>query len=229
MRISLALFFSVWSLLVIAQSSGDTLPVDRNFRFTDGLYADIVQLRTNRPSISFKHLAGNLVLQEEEHLLKVENLHPQGRSDLPIPLEDVDFICVNGLPYIKAYIDTARQFTVYAGLRVRGRLCYFAYTQNLADTVLIKAYNPLNGRPFRQQNVIRDKKELVEKVLNLATAEIADFNLENLLYFFADDKKLIRTLEGLSENEANERLQRCLLIYDDRNPIYLPGKAADEN
>ena len=222
----------LWCCMLSLQAqstAADSLLVDVNFRFTDGLYADAAALRTNQPSVAFKVLAGNLVLQEEEYLLKVESLYPKGRADLPIELQEVDFICVNGLPYIRAYVDTTRHFTVYAGLRVRGRLCYFAYEQNQPDTVLIKAYNPLTGKPFRQQNLIREKPQLTERILVLATGEISPYDRVNMIRLMADDKALTKTIESLSVQEAEERLQRTLLIYDDRHPIYLPARTEPAN
>jgi hypothetical protein len=226
--LNLVLWFCFVSLQ--AQTTvADSLLVDVNFRFTDGLYADAEALRTNQPSMAFKVLAGNLVLQEEEYLLKVESLFPKGRPDLPIKLQEVDFICVNGLPYIRAYEDTTRNFTVYAGLRVRGRLCYFAYEQNQPDTVLIKAYNPMTGRPFRQQNLIREKPRLTERILVLATGEISPYDRMNMIRLMADDVALTKTMESLTVQEAEERLQRTLLIYDDRHPIYLPARSEPTN
>lgn len=222
----------LWCCFVSLQAqspAADSLLVDVNFRFTDGLYANAEALRTNQPSVAFKVLAGNLVLQEEEYLMKVESLFPKGRPDLPIELQEVDFICVNGLPYIRAYVDTARNFTVYAGLRVRGRLCYFAYEQNQPDTVLIKAYNPMTGRPFRQQNVIREKPRLTERILVLATGEISPYDRMNMIRLMADDTALTKTIESLTIQEAEERLQRTLLIYDDRHPIYLPARSEATN
>ena len=215
--------FLVFLTTLCANSQTDTALVDVNFKFTDGLYVNAEQLRTNRPEVRFNILAGNLIVQEEDFLLKVENLHPQGRPDMPLPLDKVDFMVVNGLPYIQAYQDEERDFTVYSGLRVRGKLCYFAYSQNQADTILIKAYNPVNGIPFRQQNVVRDREQLVEKVLDLTNGEVVDYNLDNLLQLFEEDPALIKSLTSLSEEEAQKRLQRCLLIYDDRHPIYLPA------
>ncbi|MEL6659465.1 MAG: hypothetical protein AAFR36_23590 [Bacteroidota bacterium] len=222
MKSWLSIIFLVVISSLYANSQNDTILVDKNFQFTDGLYSDAASLRTNRPNKSFSTLAGNLILKEEDYLLKVETLFPRGRPDLPLILDDIDFVVVNGLPYVRAYQDSARQFTVYAGLRVRGKLCYFSFAQNQPDTILIKAYNPLNGRPFRQQNVVRDREQVVEKVLDLESGEIVDYNLDNLLALFAEDPALVKSLNSLSADEAEERLQRCLLIYDDRHPIYLP-------
>ena len=229
MKAALSNIFLVVFYAFFANAQSDSSLVDINFKFVDGLYQDTEQLRSNRPDMRFNTLAGNLILQEENYLLKVEGLYPQGRPDLPLDLEKYEFMVVNGLPYIRAYRDGKRQFTVYSGLRVRGRLCYYAYAQNQPDTILIKAYNPVTGQPFRQQNVVREREQLVEKVLNLANGEITDYNLENLLELFAEDQALVKSLTSLSPAEAETRLQRCLLIYDDRHPIYLPTAEPQNN
>lgn len=232
MRYCLFLIHLLTGLFLGAQTTSvatDSLLLDVNFRFTDGLYSNASTLRTNQPNVTFKYLAGQLVLQEEGYLLKVESLHPQGRPDIPVDLEEVDFICVNGMPYIRAFVDSARQFTVYAGLRVRGRLCYFAYEQIRPDTVLIKAYNPLTGKPFREQNVVRDKIHLTERILELTNGEISPFNRDHLLRLMADDPALVKTLASLPVPEAEKRLQRTLLIYDDRHPLYLPARIQETN
>ncbi|PSR11978.1 MAG: hypothetical protein DA408_20020 [Bacteroidetes bacterium] len=204
------------------QAAVDSVAVDVNFQFVDGLYPNVAALKAHRPALVFGNLAGKLVLQEEEYLLKVESLYPKGRPDLAIPLADIGVICFNGLPYFRAYEDSLRQFTVYAGLRVRGRLSYYTYEQQQPDTVLVKAYNPVTGRPFRQQAIIRTLPQLVEKVVDLATGLYYDFNLENMLHLLAADPALVSSLRELEPAEAEARLQRCLLIFDDRHPLYLP-------
>jgi hypothetical protein len=202
--------------------------VDVNYRFVDGVYTSIEALKTNVPSFTLANISGSLVLQEEEYLLKVEKLFPRGRADMPLELANFQVICINGLPYVQAYTEEERAYTVYAGLRVRGRLCYYSYEKNYPDTVLIKAYNPVTGRPFRQQNIVRDQAQLHEKVLDFSTGVVYDFNLENMLVLLASDKPLISTLTKLSREEAYARLQKCLLIFDDRHPLYLPVPPQEE-
>lgn len=222
--LSLALLGHFGNLGAMHWPTNDSLlAVDVNYRFVDGVYKDIEALKTNQPSYTLANVSGSLVLQEEEYLLKVEKLHPLGRADLTLSLPDFQVICVNGLPYIQAFTHEERQFTVYAGLRVRGRLCYYNYEQNYPDTVLIRAYNPVTGRPFRQQNLVREQAQLSEKVLDLSTSEVHDFTLENMLQLLATDDALVSSLTKLSPAEATARLQRCLLIFDDRHPYYLPA------
>lgn len=224
----LILFLAGQHLVAQLSASDSLVPVDVNYRFVEGVYTDVEALKRNEPTHVLANLGGNLVVQEDEYLLKVEHLHLRGRPDLRLQLADLKVICVKGLPYVQAYQDTLRQFTVYAGLRVRGRLSYYAYEQQRPDTFLVKAYNPLTGRPFRQQNVIREKSYLMEKVLNLETEKVHDFDLDNMLELLATDEALVKSLRQLSPAEATARLQRCLLIFDDRHPFLLPWVKEEE-
>jgi hypothetical protein len=212
-----------------AWAQQDSVLLDKAFRFVDGAYASWDALLRNSPTYSLARLDGSLVLQAEAYLLKVERLHPKGRPDLPFDLSELPLICLNGLPYVRAAYDTARQFTVYAGLRVRGRLSYFAYELPVKDTVLIQAYNPYNGRPFRQQEMVKPGVELQEYLLDLTTGQIWQYTLPNLLEAIADDPALVESMVQRTPAEARERMQRVILIYDDRHPLYLPRGRTEDN
>ena len=167
-------------------------------------------------------LDGRMVLLKEDYLLKVESLFPKGRPDLSIDLNSVAAITVSGIPYIRIGQDSLRGFTEFAGLRVRGRLCYFSYEMTELDSVVIKAYNPVSGRPFRQQTVASPRSVEVERVLDLETGAVWPFSLSAMLELLSKDKALVQTLQNLEPTEAEARLYRCLLIYDDRHPIFAP-------
>lgn len=212
-------------LLCTAVLSGqqDSVLVDKDFRFVDGAYHSWTALLHNQPSYGLASLDGRLVLQAEQYLLKIENLHPKGRPELSFDLEKLPIICLDGLPYVRAYYDTVRQFTVYAGLRVRGQLSYFAYETPTQDTVLIKAYNPINGQPFRRHKIIKPGVQLQEFLLKLTTGQVWPYTLEHLLEAISDDPALVKSLTQLSPQQARERMQKVILIYDDRHPLYLPA------
>jgi hypothetical protein len=224
----------LWLYLLLTWTPGfllaqaDSVLLDKAYRFVDGAYGSWADLLENRPTYSLARLDGSLVLQAQEYTLKVERLHAIGRPDLPFDLQDLPVICLNGLPYVRTYFDSVRQFTVYAGLRVRGRLSYFAYELPVQDTVLIQAYNPYNGRPFRQQHVVKPGVALQEYLLNLTTGEVWPYTLPNLLTAIADDPALVKSLAQRSPEEARERMQKVILIYDDRHPLYLPQVRRDD-
>lgn len=218
----LVCFFVIGLTFNMSAQTTDSLPLNKDFEFTNGLYKDVAQLRTNQPEVLLKHLSGSLVFMENDYLLKIEKLYPQGHPEMVYDLTEIEVVTYQGLPFFKVAEDSLRGYTSYAGLRVRGRLSYFSYEYAYQDSVMIKAYNPATGRPFRQQKVATPKVNEVRKVINIATGESLDFELENMYLLLADDPSLINTLKSLSPAEAREKMERFLLIYDDRNPLYLP-------
>ena len=63
--------------------------------------------------------------------------------------------------------------------------------------------------------------------MNFETGEVADFTIENFLKWILDDPRLIQSINELSQEEAQEKLFKCLLIYDDRNEVFVPGNIED--
>ncbi len=220
-RVSLC-YLGVIGCVLWLSAQQDSLPINRDFVFADGIYEDLAALQTNRPDRSMRTLDGRMVLLQEDYMLKVEELHPKGRPDLALDLEEIAAITVNGVPYIRTYHDSIRGFTEFAGLRVRGRLCYYSYEKTELDSVLIQAFNPITGRPFRQQMVVNPRLVQVEKVLDLENGIVWPFTLPVMLDLLANDEALVQSLQNLQPAEAEARLQRCLLIYDDRHPLLAP-------
>lgn len=201
---------------------------NKDFLFTDGIYKNLEQLKTNKPVVQLAFLGGSLVYQESEYLLKVEKLHPQGHPEKSYELEDYPIISYKGRPFFKIGKDSIRNFYTYAGLRLRGMLSYYAYEQTYIDSVLIQAYNPATGVPFRSQMMSTEQSTSIRKVVNMETGELFDFDLENMPLILAADTQLLKTFEAMNKQEALEKMERFLLIYDDRNPLFLP-KAVEKN
>jgi len=62
---------------------------------------------------------------------------------------------------------------------------------------------------------------LRERMLRFETGEMAEFNYETMLQWVENDQTLWRALDSFSPEEAEERLFRTLLIYDERNAVYI--------
>jgi len=67
--------------------------------------------------------------------------------------------------------------------------------------------------------VERKKNVTFERILNFETGEIVELTVENLKKWIQDDKKLLDTMNSLSHEEVEDKLFKCLLIYDDRNVV----------
>lgn len=201
----------------------DSLPLDRDFRFVDGLYKSFAALQANKPDISSEALDGRMVALPEEYTLKVERLFLKGRTDLAIAPEQIYALVFDGIPYRITNTDSTRGFSVFSGLRVRGRLSYLEFDTVRYEDRLITAYVPQTGRPFRQGTVKLEVDTKVRRVLDFTTGEEWELSRDNLLRHTQDDASLQQAIRDLPIDAAPEMLYRCLLIYDDRHPLFLPA------
>ncbi|MCB0589390.1 MAG: hypothetical protein KDD06_29155 [Phaeodactylibacter sp.] len=215
------------AVLLMAAAVGaaqpDSVQVTRDFQFTDGVYLAFEDFQANRPSLSWDEVDAQLVTSRQAFMAQAEYIRKKDGSFLPS--DSIWGICLKGTPYI-LLPDTAtsKQVMVFAGLRVRGRICYYTYEAEESRTIEMAAYNPLTGRPFRKGAISREETVVRKRMLHFQDGRREVFSKEAFLDWITDDPQLWRTVDELSDKEAEEKLYKCLLIYDDRNPAYVPVK-----
>ena len=211
--------------LLLAAASGaaqaDSARVTKNFEFADGVYLAFGEFRANRPALSWEDVEAQLVTSQQACLAQAEYI--RRKDGQPLSPDSIWGICLEGTPFIRLP-DTAtdKRAMAFAGLRVRGRICYYAYDVEETKMIEIAAYNPLTGRPFRKGAVARKEAVTREEMLHFEDGRQSPFHKEAFLDWIADDPQLWRTVAELPEEELKEKLYKCLLIYDDRNPAYVP-------
>lgn len=199
----------------------DTVLLSKNFRFADGLYFSLEQLQTNRPGLPMDSIKLQYFTNPQTSLTQLNAIFLKKGVE-QFPLDSIYAICLDGVPSLRVpKTEINRSLTNFAALKLRGKICYFTYPDYRKKTIRVAAYNPLTGRPFRQGNVVRDEEVIVEKMLRFQTGEVADFTAENLMGWIQDDPLLVETVTELPKGEQQEKLFKCLLIYVDRNPVYL--------
>ena len=131
-------------------------------------------------------------------------------------------VVLGGIPYtrLKA-LDGSSGLAHFVGWQVRGKICYYTYDETLQKEIPMEAYNPLTGKAFRSGVITRETIINREKIVRFDTGEILDFTKDNLLLWIEDDAALSKSVQALSPEEVEEKLFKCLLIYDDRNLVYL--------
>ncbi|MFK7935734.1 MAG: hypothetical protein AB8G22_19630 [Saprospiraceae bacterium] len=216
-------------ILLIAQfafAQSDSLLITKNFKFKDGLYLSAESFQRNEPDLQWQEVRANVFSNPQTFLTQIDNFRLRDTSQYKLlTINEVWGVSLDGIPYLQlANGSTNSELPTFAGLQVRGRLCYFEYEKTEETNVLIQAYNPLNGRPFRSGYVKRTVPVLYQKILNFSTGEIVSFDKANLLDQMEGDSKLYKTVEQLTVNEVDEKLFKCLLIYDDRNPAFIKSK-----
>jgi hypothetical protein len=130
---------------------------------------------------------------------------------------------LDGEPYLYVRKDEKRNFHEFAGFRVKGLLSTLQYDTTVVTRQLMKAYNPINGQPFRQAYVQRNRTISLTKILHLRTGALIPFTHQNLVRLCADDQEIARALLDVDPKEA-VMLLRALKLYDDRHPLTLPIK-----
>lgn len=200
--------------------------LDRNYKFRDGLYLSLSSFQTDTPDVPLNDLEGRLVTNDDTGLTKSDYLAIKSDTGaLEIDLDDVWGISLDGDPYIRLTEHTGDQeFATFAKLRVRGAICYFTFNSEEERYVEVKAYNPLNGKPFRRGRVKNMETVNNKRMLRFDTGEVAPLNRENLLEWVQEDDQLTEAVNALQGEGLADKLYRSLLIYDDRHPVFINRK-----
>lgn len=202
---------------LLAQQNGNL--ITKNFKFNDGIYLTLQDFQKNKPNLTWNQVSSTLASSDEGFIVQVESIKT---AEQVLDLEQVWGIAIKGMPYIRLPKgEVTNAATIFAGMRVRGKICYFSYDAVIKEMQEIKAYNPLTGRPFRTAKLPVEKDVKREKILDFNSGQIMDFNKVNFLSWIEDDRQLWNTVRDFTNEEAQEKLFKCLLIYVDRNEVYL--------
>jgi hypothetical protein len=219
-------FYLLFVLLICSGSlSAQTYRlVDKNFEFQDGIYFSHAAFRTDQPDLSWEEVKVSLFANPQTFTAKLSYLELRSSGKRVQP-DSIWGFSLNGIPYIRLEEGALpSELTTFAGIRVRGNICYFYFER--ADTVemVMHAFNPANGLPFRTGTVEKEVVDRVERILRFRTGEMADFTVANFLEWIQDDPQLLASIKDLPLESQREKLYRCLLIYDDRNSVFIEGK-----
>jgi hypothetical protein len=210
----------------------DSVLVSKNFQFREGIFLSYQSFRANAPDLNWEEVEATLFTNPQTYLTHLKELRLERGEGRAIEPDSIWGICLQGIPYIRLERDwIQKELATFAPLELRGKICYFDF--NRLDTVQVKmtAYNPANGLPFRQAMVDKEVEVNLSKILNFESGEVADFTRDNLLRWIADDPALSQAALELREDELESKLFKILLIYVDRNGVYITrqGRADGKN
>jgi hypothetical protein len=216
----LVLLFCCFTVLASAQ---DSLQITNNFEFNNGVYLTINDLQKNQPNYNWQEVKASAHINREKNIVRFEYLNiVDSLENVLKTLTTTDFwgICVDGVPYIRV-VDTMLNEVQFIGLRTRGRICYFEYDSYEMRSVPMTIYDPKTQRPVWVQNVINKEPIAKQKMMDFSTGSVADLDLNIFKDWIKNDQQLTNTINDLSEKEANRKLYKMMLIYNDRNPYLL--------
>lgn len=193
-----------------------------SYKFKDGIYLSYESWKNDMPDYEWEEVNTRLASNPKTFIAQVEYIYLKEDKEALL-IEKVWGICLAGVPYIRLDAsETAYSATAFAGLKARGKINYFSYRKEIEEKVVIKAYNPLTRKPFRKGEVPTIKEVVIEKMFLFDDGKVVDFNYVNLLLWIEDDAQLKESVFELSPQEIDEKLYKCLLIYNDRNKVNIP-------
>ena len=218
-------FGFIWGLILLsvtgnlfAQQNEEI--VTKNYKFNDGVYFSFSDFQKNKPSLIWQEVQGNLFSNPEAFTVKAEVLKQKSLGPAAENLLDSIWgFTVGGIPYIKVNHKQGNPLTLFSGMQVRGQLCYFTYVVTEERDISFSAINPYTAQPFRSTVEKRNIKFFKEKILLFDTGKIMDYSYENMELLIKDDPTLLRALYQIEDYELDEKMFKCLLIYNDRHVV----------
>lgn len=199
-----------------------------DFKFTDGIFLNFSQVKSNSPLPKSKILTTidfndedffNLILKEKQI-----SFYDELGSKQSVETKNIWGYARNGNLYIKVNDELNRITFV-------GSICHFiANINSYPNRAYDPMYNPYNpysynygyGNPY-SSNVA--SKELRQFILDFETGKVMDFDLKEVESILVRDAKLYEEFASLSSRKQKQMKFIYLRKYNERNPIYFPDKS----
>jgi hypothetical protein len=216
------LLATLWLLIIgILAANAQKVKLTNDFQFKSGLYLSFESFKNNEPDYTWEQVEYDAFSNTEKRAIQFKYLTQVDNKSKVIPLDSIWGFCAEGIPYIKVDIP-ARKTTEFTALRTRGRICYFTYETYIVKKVPMTIYDPSTGKPVLTKEIENKELATIEKIMNFETGEIEDFSLPIFKEWIKiTDEKLTTTLDEFKEEQASEKLYKSMLIFNDRNPVYV--------
>ncbi len=192
--------------------------LNNGYSFTNGLYQTFEEFKENAPGLNWNDVTSDLIVMEPIHKAKMIHLK-NATTEAAINMDEIWGFCVNGIPYKKVdSMDGVKMFS-FAGIQLRGKICYFEYEILEEKEIEVKAYNPLTNKPFRKGKVKQENIIPLKVMMDFETGETDLYTRKNVENWISSDEKLLATFQKTEEIKLQEQLFKFLQIFNDRNPI----------
>lgn len=191
--------------------------LDNTFSFRDGIFLSHASLLQNRPDVRWG-TDPEVFRNPKTQVLKAD-FWILGNGDT-LFAHQVYALGVEGKPYIRIP-EIESPLESFVLLRVRGKICHFAYPIYEEEVVEVAAYNPVTGLPFRKGTVVNEKPGVHHGMLHFLTGERSELSRGNLLGWVKEDDALYNAIRELPREDLTEKLIKSIKIFDDRNPIQI--------
>ncbi len=216
----IAVILIAGSNLLFAQRDAQKL-VTKNMHFKDGVYRNFAAWQKNQPDIKMSDVAMSYFLNPITNLLEIDTVALKKTHERINPDSVWSFV-LSGVTYISVpKKEISKSLSTFAALTSTGNFCYFQYQVKEITKVPMTAYAPQTGEPFMTKEVTKTETVWRQKLIAFETGEVYDFNVPTVKTLVSDDAGLIASLNALKPGETVNKLFKCLMIYNDRHPVFL--------
>lgn len=194
----------------------------KSYKLEDGVYAKHQDLKNNQPSYPLYRIPNfDYQLDQEQNLLFLSTAAIETLPSSEIAsLDNIWGLCIQGVPYMKVQPQGKEGAIYFVRYHLLGRLCYLYYPSLEDKPVEMYIYNPFTGTKVGSKTIMNKERTLIKKLMLFETGELLPYSVESVKNAIKDDLRLLKTLEALSEQEAEGRLFKTIKIYNDRHPIF---------
>ncbi|MFO7574552.1 MAG: hypothetical protein R6W67_05295 [Bacteroidales bacterium] len=223
-----------------------TVQYEPGFKFTDGIYLNFDQVKTNNPIPKAKLLT-SADYNDRDFFKKVfegEKIYYYDEMGVRQELKKSDMwgFARNGVLYIQVQENFNR-------ITFIGSICHFVADITMNDSRYnhnypygggyydpYSYYSPYNsyypysnyyspysyGMPYRQSNVQRT--ELKQYLIDFESGKMLDYEPRNVTILLMNDPELHEEYVRLSRKKQKQLMFVYVRKYNERNPLYLPTK-----
>lgn len=212
------MFLTLFTATTVA-AQFEAVIFNAEYTFKEGVYLSHESWVANEPDYSWEEVDGEMVQLPEDYRVQISDMALKSGGSIG----NVYAISVDGFPYMFAKYEGPQRYHEFAGLRFRGRYAYYRFFKREMVTTTMYAYNPINGQPFREAPVTREKELVKEMLLHVQTGETLALNRTNVYEILADHPDLQRAVGLLSDDdpELRSKLIRAVKLLNEREPLLL--------
>jgi hypothetical protein len=200
------------------------------FKFTDGIFLNFAQVKTNSPLPKSKVLT-TIDFNDDDFFAqifkeKLINFYDELGLKQSVETKNIWGFARNGNLYIKVNDELNR-------ITYIGSISHFIanitnYSNRAYDPYMNNYYNPYNAYNYNYGNPYGNNvpnKEVRQFILDFETGKVLDFDVKGIESILVRDPKLYDEFAALSSRKQKQLKFLYLRKFNERNPLYFPDKS----
>ena len=217
------IYFLLSCCLILMETTQAQVKFNNKYAFRNGFYTSFNDLKKDVPSHKLKTIPNLRYETDNEHnvlILTEASIEVLEKSPIQ-SLDNIWGICIRDKPYVKIQPKKEEEEVFFVKLHVLGKLSFLYYRTFQDVEVVMNIYNPYTGEKVAEKSVMNREPVLVEQIMDFETGRFYAYTSDSFKKQIKDDQELTETVNNMKAEELKEKLFKTLLIYNDRNPVYL--------